>query len=255
VAAGAEHAGAHEGPLHQFTIEPLIPMHIGKYDISFSNSALYMIVAAGLLTLLMVFSVKRGALVPGRLQSLAELFYEFVAGMVRDNAGHDARKFVPFVFTLFMFILLGNLLGMIPYSFTFTSHIVVTLALALTVFVLVTVLGFMLHGAHFLSLFVPHGVPKVLLLLLVPIEILSYLTRPVSLSVRLFANMMAGHTMMAVFAGFAVSMGAAIGWITGLAPLLLVIALTGFEILVCALQAYVFAILTCLYLKDAIDLH
>ncbi len=230
-------------------------MHLGKYDISFSNSALYMIIAAGLLTLLMVFSVKRGALVPGRLQSMAELFYEFVAGMVRDNAGHDARKFVPFVFTIFMFILLGNLLGMIPYSFTFTSHIVVTLALALTVFILVTVLGIVLHGAHFLTLFVPHGVPKVLLILLVPIEILSYLTRPVSLSVRLFANMMAGHTMMAVFAGFAVSMGAAISWFTGLAPLLLVIALTGFEILVCALQAYVFAILTCLYLKDAIDLH
>ncbi|MBV8166540.1 MAG: F0F1 ATP synthase subunit A, partial [Alphaproteobacteria bacterium] len=167
-------------------------MHIGKYDISFSNSALYMLIAAGLLTLLMVFSVKRGSLVPGRLQSMAELFYEFVAGMVRDNAGHDARKFVPFVFTLFMFILLGNLLGMIPYSFTFTSHIIVTLALALTVFILVTVLGVILHGAHFLSLFVPHGVPKVLLILLVPIEILSYLTRPVSLSVRLFANMMAG---------------------------------------------------------------
>jgi F-type H+-transporting ATPase subunit a len=227
-------------------------MHLGKYDISFSNSALYMLIAAGLLTLLMVVSVKRGSLVPGRLQSLAELFYEFVAGMVRDNAGHDARKFVPFVFTIFMFILLGNLLGMIPYSFTFTSHIIVTLALALTVFILVTVLGIILHGAHFLTLFVPHGVPKVLLVLLVPIEILSYLTRPVSLSV---ANMMAGHTMMAVFAGFAVSMGAAIGWITGIAPLLLVIALTGFEILVCALQAYVFAILTCLYLKDAIELH
>jgi F-type H+-transporting ATPase subunit a len=243
------------GPLEQFTIEPLIPLHIGRYDVSFSNSALFMVLAAVLVTLLMTVAVKRGALVPGRLQSIAELLYEFVAGMVRDNAGHEARRFVPFVFTLFMFILLGNLLGMIPYTFTFTSHIIVTFALALTVFTMVTVLGIILHGFHFFSLFVPHGVPKVLLVLLVPIEILSYLTRPVSLSIRLFANMMAGHTMMAVFSGFAVSMGVALGWLTGIGPLLLVIALTGFEILVAAIQAYVFAILTCLYLRDAIELH
>jgi len=214
-----------------------------------------MLLAAGLVTLLMTLAVKRGALVPGRLQSLAELFYEFIANMVRDNAGHDARRFTPLVFSLFMFILLGNLLGMIPYTFTFTSHIIVTFALALTVFLIVTVVGIALHGFHFLSLFVPHGVPKVLLPLMVLIEVISYLTRPISLSVRLFANMMAGHTMMAVFAGFAVSMGAALGWFTSLAPLLLVIALTGFEILVAVLQAYVFAILTCLYLRDAIELH
>jgi F-type H+-transporting ATPase subunit a len=243
------------GPLEQFAIQPLIPLHIGHYDLSFSNSALLMVAAAALVALLMTVSVKRGALVPGRLQSVAELMYEFVDGMVRDNAGTAARGFTPFVFTLFMFILLGNLLGMIPYSFTFTSHIIVTFALALTVFLMVTILGIALHGFHFFSLFVPHGVPPVLLVLLVPIEILSYLTRPVSLSIRLFANMMAGHTMMAVFAGFAVSMGAALGWAVGLLPLLLVIALTGFEILVAAIQAYVFAILTCLYLRDAIDLH
>ena len=230
-------------------------MHIGRYDVSFSNSALFMLIAAGLIALLMMFSVKRGALVPGRLQSIAELMYEFVAGMVRDNAGPEARRFVPFVFTLFMFILLGNLLGMIPYTFTFTSHIIVTFALAITVFTLVTVLGIILHGFHFLSLFVPHGVPKVLLVLLVPIEILSYLTRPISLSIRLFANMMAGHTMMAVFSGFSVSMGVALGWLVGIGPLILVILLTGFEILVAAIQAYVFAILTCLYLRDAIELH
>jgi len=251
--AAAEHHAA--GPLEQFSIEPLIPLHIGRYDVSFSNSAAFMVLAAVLVALLMTTSVKRGALVPGRLQSIAELLYEFVAGMVRDNAGPEARKFVPFVFTLFMFILLGNLLGMIPYTFTFTSHIVVTFALALTVFIMVTVLGIMLHGLHFFSLFVPHGVPKVLLPLLVPIEILSYLTRPISLSIRLFANMMAGHTMMAVFSGFAVSMGVALGWLVGVLPLLLVIALTGFEILVAAIQAYVFAILTCLYLRDAIELH
>jgi F-type H+-transporting ATPase subunit a len=243
------------GPLEQFTIEPLLPLHIGRYDLSFTNSALFMIVAAGLVTVLMTLAVKRGALVPSRLQSMAELLYEFIANMVRDNAGHEARRFTPLVFSLFMFILLGNLLGMIPYSFTFTSHIIVTFALALTVFLIVTVVGFALHGFHFLSLFVPQGVPKVLLPLMVVIEVISYLTRPISLSVRLFANMMAGHTMMAVFAGFAVSMGAALGWFTSLAPLLLVVVLIGFEILVAVLQAYVFAILTCLYLRDAIELH
>jgi F-type H+-transporting ATPase subunit a len=250
--AAAPHAA---GPLEQFSIEPLVPLHIGHYDLSFSNSSLFMVLAAALLTLMMTVAVKRGALVPGRLQSMAELSFEFIATMVRDNAGPEARRFVPFVFTLFMFILLGNLLGMIPYSFTYTSHIIVTFAMALTVFILVTILGIVRHGTHFFSLFVPPGVPGVLLPVLVPIEVLSYLTRPISLSVRLFANMMAGHTMMAVFAGFAVSMGVALGWVTGLAPLLLVIALTGFEILVAVLQAYVFAILTCLYLRDAIELH
>ncbi|MEJ0072416.1 MAG: F0F1 ATP synthase subunit A [Pseudomonadota bacterium] len=252
MAAEAHHAA---GPLEQFTIEPLIPMHVGRYDLSFSNASLFMLLAALLVSLMMTVAVKRGSLVPTRMQSLAELVYEFIANMVRDNAGHDARRFTPLVFSLFMFILLGNLLGMIPYTFTFTSHIIVTFALALTVFILVTVLGFALHGLHFFSLFVPQGVPKVLLPLMVLIEVISYLTRPISLSVRLFANMMAGHTMMAVFAGFAVSLGVGLGWLTSLAPLLLVIALTGFEILVAVLQAYVFAILTCLYLRDAIELH
>lgn len=249
----AEHHAA--GPLEQFQIDALIPIHVGRYDLSFTNSALFMIIAGVLVTLLMTVAVKRGALVPGRLQSLAELFYEFIANMVRDNAGHDARRFTPFVFTLFMFILLGNLLGMLPYSFTFTSHIIVTFALALSVFVLVTVLGLILHGFHFFSLFVPQGVPAVLMPLMVVIEVISYLTRPVSLSVRLFANMMAGHTMLAVFAGFAVALGVGVGWVTSVAPLVLVIALIGFEILVAVLQAYVFAILTCLYLRDAIELH
>ena len=251
----AEAAHHVAGPLEQFEITPLIPIHVGHYDLSFSMSALFMVLAALLVTMLMTLGVKRGALVPGRTQSIAELMYEFVAGMVRDNAGHDARRFTPFVFSLFMFILLGNLLGMIPYTFTFTSHIIVTFALAITVLTMVTILGLVLHGFHFFSLFVPHGVPKVLLLLLVPIEILSYLTRPISLSIRLFANMMAGHTMMAVFSGFAVSMGVALGWAVGILPLILVILLTGFEILVAAIQAYVFAILTCLYLRDAIELH
>jgi len=250
---GASHHLA--GPLEQFAIEPLIPLHVGRYDLSFSNSALFMVLAACLVTLMMRWAARRAALVPGPLQSVAELAYEFVAGMVRDNAGTAAQRFVPFVFSLFTFILLGNLLGLIPYTFTFTSHIIVTFALAITVFVLVTALGIVLHGWRFLGFFVPPGVPAILLPVLVPIEVLSYLTRPISLSVRLFANMMAGHTMMAVFAGFAVSMGAAFGWVTGLLPLVLVVALTGFEILVAVLQAYVFAILTCLYLRDAIELH
>ena len=247
MAAEAHHVA---GPLEQFSIEPLVPLHIGRYDLSFSNSALLMVAAAALVTLLMTLSVRRGALVPGRLQSIAELIYEFVDGMVRDNAGKEARGFTPFVFTLFTFILLGNLLGMIPYSFTFTSHIIVTFALALTVFLMVTILGIVLHGFHFFSLFVPHGVPKVLLVLLVPIEILSYLTRPVSLSIRLFANMMAGHTMMAVFAGFVIAVP-----LFGFFPVLINVALYGLEVIVAALQAYVFTILTCLYLRDAIHLH
>ena len=239
-----------ESPLSQFRIEHLAPLHIGGFDVSFNNSALFMVLAVVLVTVLMTAAMSRGALVPGRLQSLAEMAYEFVAGTVRDNAGHEAMAFVPYVFTLFMFILLGNLLGLIPYAFTFTSHIAVTFALALVTFIIVTGLGLIRHGLHFFSLFFPPGAPVVLAPLLVPIEIVSYLTRPVSLSLRLFANMMAGHTMLKVFAGFAVALG-----LYGVAPLALIIALYGLEFLVAALQAYVFAVLTCLYLKDAIELH
>jgi F-type H+-transporting ATPase subunit a len=177
--------------------------------------------------------------------------YEFVGNMLTEQVGSAGKVFFPFVFTLFMFILVGNLLGMVPYSFTFTSHIIVTFGLAFVVFLMVTVLGFIKHGAHFLSFFVPKGVPAVMLVLMVPIEILSYLTRPVSLSIRLFANMMAGHTMLKVFAGFVIGLGVLGGW----APLALNVVLTGFEVLVAFLQAYVFAVLTCIYLNDAIHLH
>ena len=191
------------------------------------------------------------ALVPARLQSVAELGYEFIANMVRDNVGTDGKKYFPFVLTLFIFILFCNMLGMVPYSFTPTSHIIVTFAMAAFVFLGVTLIGFCKHGAKFLSLFVPEGVPIVLLPLLVPIEIISYLIRPLQLSIRLFANMMAGHTMLKVFGGFVVMLGILGGW----APLAFIVAFTGLELLIAFLQAYVFAILTCIYLNDAVHMH
>ena len=237
-------------PLEQFTIERIVPLHIGGLDVSFTNSALFMTIAVLVITLLTVVATRRAALVPGRLQSLAELSYEFVADMVDTNAGHGAEPFFPFIFTLFMFILVSNLLGLIPYSFTVTSHIIVTFALALLVFVGVTIVGLAKHGTHFFRLFVPSGVPAVLLLLLVPIELLSYFIRPFTLSIRLFANMLAGHTMLAIFGGFAASIG-----FLAIFPLSINILLVGLELLVAALQAYVFAILTCLYLRDALHLH
>ncbi len=242
---------ATENPLAQFTIERLVPLHIGKLDISYTNSALLMTLAVILITALIMVSMRRQALVPGRLQSLSEIAYEFVAKMVDDNAGHGAQQYFPFIFSLFMFILFGNFLGMIPYSFTFTSHIIVTFALAALVFIGVTLIGIARHGFHFLTLFVPAGVPKVLLLLLVPIEVLSYFIRPFTLAIRLFANMMAGHTMLVIFAGFV----AALGIVGGLLPLAIDVALIFLELLVAALQAYVFAILSCLYLHDALHLH
>jgi F-type H+-transporting ATPase subunit a len=237
-------------PLEQFKIEPLIPLHIGGLDVSYTNSALFMTVAVVLITALLVLGTRRGALVPGRWQSIAEMSYEFVADMVETNAGHGAEPYFPFVFTLFMFVLFANFLGLIPYSFTVTSHIIVTFALAAFVFIGVTIIGIARHGTHFLRLFVPEGVPLVLLFLLVPIELLSYFIRPFTLSIRLFANMLAGHTMLAIFGGFAASIG-----LLAFLPTAINIALIGLEILVAALQAYVFAILTCLYLRDALHLH
>jgi F-type H+-transporting ATPase subunit a len=237
-------------PLHQFEIHPLIPIRIGGVDVSYTNSALLMTIVVVLVTALLVLGTRKRTLVPGRWQSLAEMSYEFVADMVETNAGHGSREFFPFVFTLFMFILFANFLGMIPYSYTVTSQIVVTFALAATVFIGVTIVGIVRHGFRFLRLFVPQGVPAPLLLLLVPIELLSYCIRPFTLSIRLFANMLAGHTMLAIFAGFAASIG-----FLGIFPLAIDILLVALEVLVAALQAYVFAILTCLYLSDAIHLH
>jgi F-type H+-transporting ATPase subunit a len=237
-------------PLEQFTIERIVPLHIGKLDVSYTNSALLMTIAVVLITALVLLSTRKAALVPGRWQSVSEMAYEFVADMVDTNAGHGAEAFFPFVFTLFTFILFSNLLGLIPYSFTVTSHIIVTFALAAVVFIGVTTVGIAKHGFHFLRLFVPEGVPIVLLLLLVPIELLSYFIRPFTLSIRLFANMLAGHTMLAIFGGFAASI-----WLVAVLPLAINVALVGLELLVAVLQAYVFAILTCLYLRDALHLH
>ena len=237
-------------PLEQFTIERLVPLHIGKLDVSYTNSALLMTIAVVLITALVVLGTRKRALVPGRWQSITEMLYEFVADMVDTNAGHGAEAFFPFIFTLFMFILFSNLLGLIPYSFTVTSHIIVTFALAAIVFIGVTTVGIVRHGWRFLKLFVPEGVPLLLLVLLVPIELLSYFIRPFTLSIRLFANMLAGHTMLAIFGGFAASVG-----LFAILPLGINIALVGLELLVAVLQAYVFAILTCLYLRDALHLH
>jgi F-type H+-transporting ATPase subunit a len=237
-------------PLEQFKIHPIIPIHIGGLDVSYTNSALLMTIAVVLITALMVLGTRRRALVPGRWQSVAEMSYEFVADMVETNAGHGGQQFFPFVFTLFMFILFANFLGLVPYSYTVTSQIIVTFALAAVVFIGVTIIGIIRHGFHFLRLFVPSGVPPVLLLLLVPIELLSYCIRPFTLSIRLFANMLAGHTMLAIFGGFAASVG-----ILGILPMGIDVLILALEVLVAALQAYVFAILTCLYLSDALNLH
>tara|TARA_B100000700_G_C14917675_1_gene795488 strand:+ start:83 stop:820 length:738 start_codon:yes stop_codon:yes gene_type:complete len=238
-------------PLAQFEIKTLIPLKLSDFDVSYTNSALFMSLTLIFVILFLVLGVRRRAIVPGRWQSMAEISYEFVANLLRDTVGNEGRKYFPFVFTLFMFILFGNMLGMIPYSFTFTSHIIVTFAMALIVFIGVTILGFLKHGLHFFSFFVPPGVSVVLWPLMIPIEIISYLSRPISLAVRLFANLTAGHTMLKVFAGFVVSLGV----IGGFLPFAFVVALTGLELLIAFLQAYVFTILTCFYINDAIHLH
>lgn len=242
-------------PMHQFEIQRLVPLEIGGLDVSFTNSAAFMLAAVALITLFMTVGGRPRTLVPGRLQSMAEMAYEFVARMVRDNAGTAGLRFFPFVFSLFMFVLFANMMGMIPYGFTVTSHIIVTFALAAFIFLGVTVIGFIRHGLGFLTFFVPKGVPVLLLPLLVVIELISYFTRPVSLSVRLFANMLAGHTMLKVFAGFVVALAAAGLVPLSAGPLVLMVALTALEILVAFLQAYVFAILTCIYLNDALHMH
>jgi F-type H+-transporting ATPase subunit a len=239
------------GPLAQFEIKTLIPLKLGEIDVSFTNSALFMSLTLVLVTLFLVLGMRKRALVPGRWQSMAEMSYEFVANLLRDTVGSEGRKYFPLIFTLFMFILFGNMLGMIPYSFTFTSHVIVTFAMALAVFIGVTVLGFVKHGFHFFSFFVPPGVSVILWPLMIPIEIISYLSRPISLSVRLFANLTAGHTMLKVFAGFIISLGV----VGGVLPFAFVVALTGLELLIAFLQAYVFTILTCFYINDALHLH
>jgi F-type H+-transporting ATPase subunit a len=237
--------------MHQFEIQRIIPLRIFGYDASFTNSSAFMVAGLVLITLFFLFAMRGRALVPGRLQSMAELVYEFVRDMVKQNVGEAGMKYFPFVFTLFIFILVLNLMGMLPYSFTVTSHIIVTFALALTVFLMVTVIGFIKHGFGYLRLFVPSGVPFWLMPVIVPIEVISYFIRPISHSVRLFANMMAGHTMLKVFAGFVIGLGVLGGW----APFAFMVAFTGLEVVVACLQAFIFALLTCIYLNDAIHMH
>ena len=237
-------------PLSQFEIKTLVPIRIGDLDVSFTNSSLMMFITIAAATVFLVGGMSKRAMVPGRWQLTAEISYEFIASMLRDNVGKAGRPYFPLVFSLFIFILFGNMLGMLPYSFTFTSHIIVTFALAITIFIGVTVLGFIKHGIGFVKFFAPAGVPVYLLPLLVPIEIISYLSRPISLSVRLFANMMAGHTLLKVFGGFVIQMS-----YFGILPLAFLVALIGLEILIAFLQAYVFAILTCLYINDALHMH
>ncbi|MAU40740.1 MAG: F0F1 ATP synthase subunit A [Kordiimonas sp.] len=246
-------------PLAQFEVKRLTaePLLVGGFDISFTNASLFMVVVVTVASLFLGMGVRRAAIVPGRWQSIVEMSYEFIANMVRDNVGNEGRRYFPFIFTLFIFILTCNLVGMVPYSFTVTSHIIVTFALAAVVFLGVTFIGFMCHGMAFLKMFAPGGVPLWLMPMLIVIEVISYMTRPISLSVRLFANMTAGHTIMKVFAGFVVSMGAAGGALTAAAalPFAFEIFLIGLEFLVAFLQAYVFTVLTCLYLNDAIHMH
>lgn len=237
-------------PLHQFEIHTLIPLQFRGYDISFTNSSLFMVIAVFITTVFLVGGMIRSQMIPGRWQAMTELAYGFIANLLDETVGLKGQKYFPFIFTIFMFILMGNLIGMIPYSFTFTSHIIVTFGLAMIAFGIATLIGFIRHGFKYFALFVPKGAPGYMLPLIVPIEILSYLSRPISLSIRLFANMMAGHTMLKVFAGFTILLG-----LYGVAPLAVIAILTAFEILVAVLQAYVFTILTCIYLNDAIELH
>ena len=244
-------------PVEQFTIKVLFTLNFLGYDISFTNSSLFMVLAVLVSTVFLVAAMRPAAMVPGRLQGAAEMMYEFVAEMVRSNVGNEGRPYFPFIFTIFIFILFSNMLGLIPYSYTTTSQIVVTFAMAFTIFIGVTLVGLVKHGLHFFSFFVPAGAPKPLIPFLVVIEVISYFVRPVSLSVRLFANMLAGHTMLKVFAGLAVMLTGAGGIAVAgsVLPLIAIVGLTGLEMLVAALRAYVFTILTCMYLNDALHLH
>lgn len=241
-------------PIEQFKIKPIIPLEVGGVDISFTNSAVMMVISVVLITAFLTLSVRSRALVPGRWQSMAEVFYEFIAGMLRDNVGSAGRKYFPFIFSLFMFVMFGNLLGMIPGAFTYTSHVIVTFGMAIVVFTGVTIIGFARHGTHFLRMFFPEGAPIATAVILVPIEIISYFSRPFSLAVRLFANMTVGHIILKVLGGFVVTLG---GFyvLPGIVPFAFLGAVTVLEFGIALLQAYVFTILSCIYLHDAIHMH
>jgi F-type H+-transporting ATPase subunit a len=239
-------------PLEQFAIQDLTaPLFtIGGHHIAVTNSAIFMMGAVVLSSGLLLAGAGKGAMIPGRIQAMSELFYEFIANMIRDNVGSAGKKFFPFIFTLFIFTLFGNILGMLPYGYTFTSQIAVTFFMAMVVFLGVTLIGLYKHGLHFFSLFFPHGAPLFTAPILIPIELVSYLSRPISLSVRLFANMTVGHVLLKVLAGFVVALG-----FFGFVPLIVLVAITALELLVALLQAYIFTILCCIYLNDALHLH
>ena len=241
MASSGEHSG-HEkhSPLDQFEINPLVNFEVGGVNLAFTNSSVSMVITVLFITLFLTLTVNPRSIVPSRMQLISELCYNFIAQLLNDTVGDQGKRYFPFVFSIFMFVLIGNMVGMIPYQFTFTSHIIVTFALATVVFIGVTILGFVNHGIRFFTFFYIPGVPFYMHQLLIPIEVISYLSRPISLSVRLFANMLAGHTLLKVFAGFVVSMP----FFTGVLPLTFIVALTGLEILIAFLQAYVFAILT-----------
>lgn len=244
-------------PMHQFQIATLIPFHIGGVDLSFTNSSLWMLIGAVLSIVGLTIASERKAMIPGRLQVGAESLYNFIDNLITENVGAGAKQYFPLVFTLFVMVLVGNFLGMVPYSFTYTSHLAVTAGLALMVFFTVLVIGIARHGTHFFSLFVPPGVPMWLLWLVVLIEIVSFISRPITLSVRLFANMVAGHVLMKVIAGFAI-MFAGVGgfaWLGTLLPVAFNIVMIGFEFFIAFIQAYVFAVLTCIYLKDTMEIE
>ena len=241
--------------LSQFELVPVLGP-IGR-AVGFSQSNAHMLLAIGLVTALFLVGMRHRAVVPGRLQAAAEMMYEFVEGVLIGQVGHEGRRYFPFVFALFMFVLFGNMLGLLPYAFTYTSHIAVTLGLAVLVFLVTTIVALAIHGRKFFGYFFPEGAPLWLAPIIIPVEVVSYISRPISLSIRLFANMVAGHVMLKVFATFIVLIGSlgAVGFLGAALPLAVNVALIGFEILVAFLQAYVFAILTSIYLHDAVHLH
>ncbi len=239
-----------DSPLTQFMVKPLVSLSMGPIDISFTNSSLFMLLTVLSIILLLSMGLRKHSFIPGKWQALVELLYELVLTMLKENVGTKGIAYFPFVLSIFLFVLFGNLIGLLPYAFTFTSQLVLTFGLASLVFVVVTCIGFLNHGLKFFKFFLPEGAPLIMAPLLIPIEVISYLSRPVSLSIRLFANMMAGHTMLKVFALFGVLLGA-----YGISTVLLNTILIAFEVLVAFLQAYVFSVLTCLYLSDAIHMH
>lgn len=240
-------------PMHQFNIKKLIELQVFGIDVSLTNSAVFMLITTFLVMAFLYMGIrgKYTLRAPSKLESISEMVFNFVANLIDENCGKDARRYLPFVMSFFMLIAMGNLLGMVPYTFTFTSHIIVTFAMAAMVFIVITIIGFIHHGLGYLKIFLPEGAPVFLAPVLIPIELISYLSRPISLSVRLFANIMAGHIVLKIFAGFIISLGV----VGGIIPLGMTVLLTFFEVFVALVQAYIFSILTCVYLNDALHLH